>query len=95
MCLNHGARTLAAAATIAALAAPAAHAAAADNGGVGGNLPFAEHHIAQVSSPSSQPDWALIAIAGGGTVILACAGLGGSRHLARRRTPAQRAHRTV
>ncbi len=94
MCLNQGARMLATAAALAAFAAPATHAQAIEGGG-GVGLPLAEHHIVQAPRPSSSPDWELIAIAGGGTVIVACAGLGGSRRLALRRTavaPARAPH---
>jgi hypothetical protein len=87
MCRNHGARMLATAATIAALAAPAAHAKPIGAGEPFTAVPIAEHHTIQGSHPSSSPDWELIVIAGG-AVILTGVGLGGSRRLARQRTPA-------
>ena len=90
MCRNHGARMLAAAATIAALAAPAAHAKPIGEGEAFTGAPIAEHHTIQASHPSSSPDWTLIAAAGS-AVIVAGAGLEGSRRHARRRSTAARA----
>jgi hypothetical protein len=80
---------LATAAAVAALSAPAAHAEAIGNGGVGG--PLTNQHVAAASHHPAATDWTLIALAGGGTVVLVGAGLGGSRRLSRRRASASRA----
>ena len=82
---NH-VRVLATAATVAALSAPAAHAEAIGNGGVGG--PLTNQHVAAASHHPATPDWTLIALATGGTVVLVGAGLGGSRRLSSRRASA-------
>ncbi len=78
MCLNHGARMLAAAATIGALAAPAANARPIRDGGGPGHLPAAEHHSIQAARRSSVAGSASIAIAGS-SLIVASAKLEGSR----------------
>jgi hypothetical protein len=80
---------LATAATVAALSAPAAHAEAIGNGGVGG--PLTNQHVAAASHHPAATDWTLIALAGGGTVVLIGAGLGGSRRLSSRRASASQA----
>lgn len=84
MRLHHCVRMLAAAATLAVASAPAAQASAIDGGGGGseGTVARVQQHIAPRHSSST--DWELIAIAGGGTVALLGAGLGGSRRRTRR-----------
>ena len=79
-------RILATATTVAALSAPAAHAEAIGNGGVGG--PLTNHHVAAATHHPAATDWTLIALAGGGAVVLVGAGLGGSRRLSSRRASA-------
>ena len=76
-------RILATTATIAGLAAPAAS--AVDIGQGGGGLPAVNHPVAATPHHPSSTDWTLIALAGGGTVALIGAGLGGSQQIARRR----------
>jgi hypothetical protein len=89
MRLKNHVRILATAATLAAVTAPAAEAAAVGEGG-GGELPVAAaaNHSAISRHQSSSTDWELIGLAGGGTVVLVAAGLGGSVRLTRRRASA-------
>jgi hypothetical protein len=82
MRLHNHLRILATATTVAAISAPAAHAEAIDNGGGGQQLAF--HPVAAASHQPASTDWTLIALAGGGTVVLVGAGLGGSRRLSHR-----------
>ena len=76
-------RILATTATIAALAAPAAD--AVDIGQGGSGLPAISHQVVAAPRHSSSTDSLLIALAGGGTIALIGAGLGGSQRIARRR----------
>jgi hypothetical protein len=84
MRLNRGVRTLVAVAGLAAATAPAAHASAVAEGGSG--LPPTAPHVAPAQRDPSSTDWSLIAIAGGGAIVLVGAGVGGSRAHSRRRT---------
>ena len=83
MRLHNHLRILATTATVAALAAPAAD--AMDIGQGGSGLPAINHQLVATPHHSSSTDWTLIALAGGGTVILIGAGLGGSQGIGRRR----------
>jgi hypothetical protein len=80
-------RGLAIAATVAAVAAPAAN--ATDIGEGGGGFPPTEQHVVGASHHPGSADWTLIALAGGGTVALIGAGLGGSCQVTRRRAAAR------
>jgi hypothetical protein len=85
---NHR-RIIATAAVLATGVAPAA-AQASDIGAGGGEAPLPAPHIVAPAHPGST-DWALIALAGGGTAVLVGAGVGGSRRITRRRESAARA----
>jgi hypothetical protein len=89
MRLHKHLRIFATAITVAALSAPAAHAEAISNSGGGG--PVTTHQVAAVSHHTASNDWALIALAGGGTVVLVGAGLGASRRANRRHESARKA----
>jgi hypothetical protein len=95
MRLHNHLHILATAATVASLSAPAAHAQAISDGGVGG--PLTNHHIAAVSHQPASTDWTLIALASGGGVAVAGAGLSASRRHNRRHasTPEPRATRVA
>ena len=80
---------LATAAAVAAISAPAAQAEAIADGGGGGAL--TNQHVAPASHHQPTTDWTMIALAGGGTVVLIGAGLGGTRRLSNRRASASQA----
>jgi hypothetical protein len=75
---------IAAAATMAAVTAPVATASDIGEGG-GGGLPPVPHHAVATPHHSGSTDWALIALAGGGSVALIGAGIGTARSAGRRR----------
>jgi hypothetical protein len=87
--LKNNIRIIATTAALAAGVAPAAHASAIESGGGDPVVPT-QQTVAAPSHPGST-DWALIALAGGGTAVLIGAGVGGSRRISRRREAA-RAH---
>ena len=89
MRLHKHLRVLATAATVAALSAPAAYAEQIENAGGGG--PVTNHQVAAVSHHTASNDWTLIALAGGGTIVLVGAGLGASRRVNRRHASAPEA----
>ncbi|HUA72240.1 MAG TPA: hypothetical protein VMA96_14195 [Solirubrobacteraceae bacterium] len=89
MRLKNNIRIIATTAAVAAAIAPAAQAQDIGQGGGDPTVPT-QHVIAAPSHPGST-DWALIALAGGGTGVLIGAGVGGSRRVTRRRDSATRA----
>jgi hypothetical protein len=87
MRLNRCARTLVAVVSLAAVTAPAAHANDIGEGGV--PLPHASRAQAAISRhDEGSTNWALIALGGGGAIVLVGAGVGGSRAQRRRRSSA-------
>jgi hypothetical protein len=84
MRLNNHLRVIATTATLVAAGSPAAQAAAIGQGGGDPALP--SHHAVAATSHSGSTDWALIALAGGGTAVLVGVGVGGSRRAGRRRS---------
>lgn len=86
MRLKNHIRVIATTAAVAAVGAPAAE--AMDIGEGGNASPVTSHHVVASPARSGSTDWALIALAGGGTAVLLGAGIGGSRSVARRRRSA-------
>lgn len=89
MRLNNHLRVIATTATLVAAGAPAAQAADIGQGGADPALP--SHHVVATTTDPGSTDWALIALAGGGTVVLVGAGVGGSRRVTTRRRSASQA----
>lgn len=90
MRLHNHIRIIATTTVLAAAVAPAAQASAIGSGGGDPTVPTRQV-VAAPSHPSST-DWALIALAGGGTAVLVGAGVGGSRRIGHRRESTGRAH---
>jgi len=90
MRLKHNIRIIATTAALAAGVAPAAAQASAIDSG-GGDPVVPTQHVVEAPSHPGSTDWAVIALAGGGTAVLIGAGVGGSRRVSRRRESAERA----
>jgi hypothetical protein len=89
MRLKNNIRIIATTAAVAAAIVPAAQ--AQDIGQGGGDPAVPTQHAVVAPSHPGSTDWALIALAGGGTAVLIGAGVGGSRRVTRRRESAARA----
>ena len=73
MRLHNHLRVIATTAALVAAGAPAAQAMPIAEGGADPMLP--SHHVAAAAPHSESTDWALIALVGGGTVVLVGAGI--------------------